>query len=673
MDLLEGGSGVRPRRPGDAVARGGVHSPPDAALPDSLALLSWIPHPTPHALPYGETMVESVRREWDVCTPAPPPAPSLWTFDGQRLGPDPDGWRLRGLLWPDPPDTVDVGRPRVDVHVTEPWRTGDAVADLLGPRPATIVGDAHRLHRTRPDRSRRWKRCDDGNPPSVVRRAGPPDGTPAARRGARRRPLAARRRGARAPPAGWEPAGQPRARRVPGPDPRSTRSATTSPTARDRSAGRRPTRRSTPGASTTIAPNELRNAVRVTPTSPLTTASVLLLVPSAQLAIGSLVLAHTAPDESEIDAVTSPRHDRLGGGVGSLPPEWWRPDRPDRGPTRYNVPARVAARIAGSFKAQDDDAYDLAFVELPDTDGASVIDIGWDRGATRGPPPFYVVALVRAAARRAPSATRARASTSRDAGRFSRRRSPRTRVTTHCCGRTSVHRAGRPGSRRRSSRRRSRPRSTPTAGPPRQVEEHIVLDGPEERRPGRPRDPGSWRPRPPPASMACCERQPVRLALTTQSVTSPLRRPRPDPQGPGPCGERSHPAPAGGQPDDLVTIPLVPGGEPPPPQSRLSRSTSAFHKALREVADELSCVIPGPAPPPARGGSSSRTTSTRSPSTSSTCTPSRRRLPRRSPTPTASTACSFTTSRFRTTSTTSRDSSASDRVEDIARSPTRRR
>ncbi|MBK8733743.1 MAG: hypothetical protein IPL93_13055 [Actinomycetales bacterium] len=118
--------------------------PPGTPVPrTALALLNWLPTPFSRAVPYGEELVRSIDQRWGtVCHPAAPAAPVLWTFDGKPPGPNPAGWRLHGIPWPDPPETIRTAPVDADLAVSEPWRTHDPVADLLqGTEPAIVVSD----------------------------------------------------------------------------------------------------------------------------------------------------------------------------------------------------------------------------------------------------------------------------------------------------------------------------------------------------------------------------------------------------------------------------------------------------------------------------------------------------------------------------------------------------
>lgn len=97
-----------------------------------LALLSWIPDPTPAAAERTVSRDKQIKNRWgDVCAQTAPPAPVLWTFTGRAAGPSSSGWTLQGMIWPDPPGTVRSTPPGDLLKVTEPWRSGDPLADAL--------------------------------------------------------------------------------------------------------------------------------------------------------------------------------------------------------------------------------------------------------------------------------------------------------------------------------------------------------------------------------------------------------------------------------------------------------------------------------------------------------------------------------------------------------------
>jgi large repetitive protein len=114
----------------------------DKALEAQLALLSWVPEPTPKAVGSSKFLDETVKEVWGtVCQPAAPPAPVLYSFLFQVLGTSDTGWKLYGLPWPDPPNTVRSAPPDVLLEVTERWRCGKPFIDRLrGIIPAEVDG-----------------------------------------------------------------------------------------------------------------------------------------------------------------------------------------------------------------------------------------------------------------------------------------------------------------------------------------------------------------------------------------------------------------------------------------------------------------------------------------------------------------------------------------------------
>ena len=112
------------------------------ALEAQLALLSWVPDPTPKAVASSKYLDETIKQVWGtVCEPAAPAAPVLYSFLLQVLGPSDTGWQLYGLPWPDPPNTVRSNPPDVSLKVTERWRCGKPFIDKLrGIIPAEVDG-----------------------------------------------------------------------------------------------------------------------------------------------------------------------------------------------------------------------------------------------------------------------------------------------------------------------------------------------------------------------------------------------------------------------------------------------------------------------------------------------------------------------------------------------------
>jgi hypothetical protein len=114
----------------------------DKALDAQLALLSWVPEATPKALGSSQYLDETVKEQWGtVCWPAAAPAPVLYTFLQQLLGPSINGWNLTGQPWPDSSNTVRSTPPDTNLQVIERWRCGNSTIDALrGVVPAQVEG-----------------------------------------------------------------------------------------------------------------------------------------------------------------------------------------------------------------------------------------------------------------------------------------------------------------------------------------------------------------------------------------------------------------------------------------------------------------------------------------------------------------------------------------------------
>ncbi len=116
----------------------------DEAAAAQLALLSWVPDPTPKALVRSEILDESTAQTWGtVCNDAAPPTAVLFTFLQEPFGPSAIGWMIDGEAWPDPVGTIRSSAPVLLLKVTERWRSGDDQVDnLVGVIPATVEGMA---------------------------------------------------------------------------------------------------------------------------------------------------------------------------------------------------------------------------------------------------------------------------------------------------------------------------------------------------------------------------------------------------------------------------------------------------------------------------------------------------------------------------------------------------
>lgn len=125
----------------------------DAPTLAQLALLSWVPDPTPKAIERSTFLEETLTETWGtVCNPAAPPTSVLFTFLREPFGPSQFGWVLDGEAWPDPPHTIRSAPPVLTLKVTERWRTGLASIDnLAGVIPAVVEG-TRVMCTPRPDR-----------------------------------------------------------------------------------------------------------------------------------------------------------------------------------------------------------------------------------------------------------------------------------------------------------------------------------------------------------------------------------------------------------------------------------------------------------------------------------------------------------------------------------------
>jgi hypothetical protein len=120
----------------------------------ALALFSWEADPTPRAVVRSTERTTRVGDRWEgACDPVAPPAPVLWTFNQQPLGPSRLGWLLKGIALPDPPNTrrSSPADTTLSVHGPAQPPLGElfgqlAVAGGLSQvEPAKVIGDAPRL------------------------------------------------------------------------------------------------------------------------------------------------------------------------------------------------------------------------------------------------------------------------------------------------------------------------------------------------------------------------------------------------------------------------------------------------------------------------------------------------------------------------------------------------
>ncbi len=126
-----------------------------------LALDSWIPIPFPRAYQRSEEQRETIRDRFEViCREIAPATSVLWTFNAHFTvttsslirnpndpfpGYSPDGWKLTGIAWPDPPDTVRSTAPGLKLYVHEanyPGRTDQLVQDYTARFNGTFLEPA---------------------------------------------------------------------------------------------------------------------------------------------------------------------------------------------------------------------------------------------------------------------------------------------------------------------------------------------------------------------------------------------------------------------------------------------------------------------------------------------------------------------------------------------------
>jgi hypothetical protein len=114
-----------------------------------LALLSWTPDPTPAAAERTTSLDTRISDRWgNLCAEAAPPAPLMWCFHRAPEGPSSSGWAVTSTALPDDPGTRRSSAAAATLTVTEPWRTGDPLADALASvRAAYVFGNAAILDR----------------------------------------------------------------------------------------------------------------------------------------------------------------------------------------------------------------------------------------------------------------------------------------------------------------------------------------------------------------------------------------------------------------------------------------------------------------------------------------------------------------------------------------------
>ncbi len=116
----------------------------EKAMEAQLALLSWIPEPTPKAIESNKFLEQTITETWGtICKPAAPPTPVFWTFLEENIGTSQFGWNLDGSAWPDPSGTIRNTPTNLKLRVNERWRSGDHKLDQMrSVVPAQVEGRA---------------------------------------------------------------------------------------------------------------------------------------------------------------------------------------------------------------------------------------------------------------------------------------------------------------------------------------------------------------------------------------------------------------------------------------------------------------------------------------------------------------------------------------------------
>ena len=368
--------------------------PPGQPVPTTaLALLNWLPTPFSRAIPYGEELIRSVRDRWGtVCHPAAPSAPLLWTFADSPWGPNPPGWLLDGIAWPDPPETVRSAPAQGRLQVTEPWRIPERpdLDVLQGTEPARVIGDHVPCTKRGGDTPTRAAMTRMTTSLARDLGTGPSAGSSAFGEAAYGQAMEALATGtslgdlaAHHATTAWAP--ETTGAQCRGAILRSPVDDVPEPAPHGSPLDRDIVKRG--WADSGFKPDDLRDAVRLTPSEPALELSALLLVPTRALE-GGIILRVEDPAGNEILQRPLTGADVVGTG-NPLPPALTDPNGP------WFDPTLRAARI-GSRILADDKSYAVVWVSLRKLDAeiGSVV-IGWRDGAFGGKEelPFYVVAV----------------------------------------------------------------------------------------------------------------------------------------------------------------------------------------------------------------------------------------------------------------------------------------
>jgi large repetitive protein len=569
-------------------------APGDPQHGPALALLNWLPTPTPNAIPYGERLTEIVEERWgEVCTPVARPAPVLWTFDGKPVGPSPVGWSLPGVPWPDPPGTVRSSSASAALSVSERWRTGNPLADLLqGTSPAVVVGDAvacpakQRGERTIVDSVQDWAAGDPGTfgrVAGLTRPGGVQDAVDLLAGGTSLADLAAAfdRRA-------WDPELGRRAIACEGRILRAPALDSVDPAPEGTEADRELVLAAREKAG--FKPSPLEDSIALRTDSAFERLTALLLVPRGTLEMKWLVLRFLDGKAQELGRQHVHGGDLVHAGR-PVPADWTDPSGPWADPVERA--GRIAARVAAATSGKDGSFGGVVLVlvhaEVPG--GTAAVELGWDRETAQVPAPaFYVVA--------------AEGLVTSEVWRFEWDESSHTKdreaLESVLTQDPDDHALLVPGAtytvrvrwEAESKEQEAQPAATApesfTAQPP--AEYRFQADPATEA----PKDLDPWvlasSPSMNETGVLC--REPIRIALATQNTTALFAAYGEQLEVVVRAASGHHPAPPGGGPGDAIAVPLAVGalGSILKPAPEGLAVTSPFEQAVGELVGRLTCV-----------------------------------------------------------------------------------
>ncbi|MBB5791234.1 DUF6603 domain-containing protein [Jiangella mangrovi] len=561
------------------------NAPGQSQLGPALALLSWLPTPTPRAVPYGESLTTSVRERWGhICAEVAPPAFVLWTFDGKPPGPNPPGWLLDGVPWPDPDGAFRTADVRAALDVTEAWRTGDAVADLLqGTDPAIVVGDVVPCPKGRIRLVESVHDWDAGNPLEYGNGALPTSGDAlgdvvelmaagasladvaatwvdtAWDKELSRTPLRCQGRVLRSP-SGDEPEVAPDA-------PEDERALV-----------------KRAWEETGFSPSELANCLRLRCDDGVEALELLLLVSERMLNEGLTIVCR---DASGAEVARQPvTGDSMVTSSNPLPAEWTDPDRPWADPIERA--GRLAARVVAN---QRDLLLSRVVVDVPGP--VTVVEIGADRSEENlvGTPYWLIAAVGLTSAERYRFDYDSRVvTTERDLLESTVSQDPTDVALLVPSEQYTV----RVSWRAESVQQEAKPSATATEnwGPEEVQEFRFGADGPDEA----PADLGGWLLASAPSmgetGVLCAE--PIRIALATQNVTALFDAYGEELRVSVQAASGFHPEPPGGGPaGGALTLPVGVGGVLGALTPALAGVMTPWQQAATELLDELPCTSSG--------------------------------------------------------------------------------